>query len=302
LRSNEDMKVFARRVLALEARSVSDEAGLNAMISNYSGVAGKKDLESMKAALRAAPWVAMGLGHTSPLTEQDYQKLLSLKSPPQTKAFIRRVLDREGRKVADEEAFKGFVLGLSLKVPGQSLGELQRRLQSVPWVVPVLNWHLVSGTNAPLTEEGYQSVAKLENNKQMEDYVRRLIAEEARFVKDEGNFLQRIPYISGVDGVLSLDVLKAQIRDPVNSKWIGESVGRTAPLTEAGYQEVAAQKSDVQMKAFFRRLLVADGKRSSDEEVLKTIVPYFSGRLGVQSLELAKEKLQSVPCVMPVDR
>jgi len=152
----------------------------------------------------------------------------------------------------------------------------------------------ISGKEAPLTEKGYQQVAELRSDAEMKDFVIRLLAAEGRSVKRQSWLNGLLPYYSGVASVRSLAILKAELRSPKTRVWIDGGVGRTAPLDEAGYQQVAATKSSLQMKAFARRVVDAEGQRIADQGALGALVSLHNGLVGVQSLVKLQEDLRAV--------
>merc|ERR1719329_460040 len=60
--------------------------------------------------------------------------------------------------------------------------------------------------------------------------------------------------------------------------------GGYAPLTEAGYQQVAVLKSDEEMAKFIRRFLELHGKVVGSDGDLTGFVPFYSGTETVQTL------------------
>merc|ERR1719375_906368 len=100
-------------------------------------------------------------------------------------------------------------------------------------------------------------VAKLKSDADMATFVRRVVASEARTVIDDAALNGVVPFYSGSTSVQSLDSLRAEIRR--GSSWVGFDIGRTAPLSEEGYQQVAARRSDVQMKEFTRPVVASSG-------------------------------------------
>lgn len=134
-KSDEEMKAFIHRVLAAEARYVSDVAELNGLVPFYSGTQNSQNLESLKEELRKAPWVAEGEGRTAPLNDFGYQKVASLKSNAHMMAFARRILNFHNKKCSDEGAFSGIVPYFSGAVSVQNFGQLSQELLSAPWVV-----------------------------------------------------------------------------------------------------------------------------------------------------------------------
>lgn len=253
-----------------------------------------RDLATMKAELRRANWVADGLGRTAQLTEEGYQKVVQLKSTGSTRAFLRRLLEADHSKVTDDKAFDGVVRIYSGEMAAQkSLAELQQVLKSAPWVVPLGDWQGLSGSTAPLTEEGYQLVAKLKNDDEMKSFIHRLLESEARTVQDEAGLNGVVPYHSGTKSVQTLDGLKAEIRDKERNSWVGKDIGRTAELSEEGYASVAERRSNVQMKEFIRRFVIAEF-RTIDAATLNGLVPYHSGKISVQSFDKLKQDIDQL--------
>jgi len=69
------------------------------------------------------------------------------------------------------------------------------------------------------------------------------------------------------------------------------------PLSEEGYQQIAAMKSDGDMKEFIRRVLSKFGFKVADEGELSGFTKHYSGTSAVQDFQRLEEELQSVPWV-----
>lgn len=67
------------------------------------------------------------------------------------------------------------------------------------------------GGTAPLTEKGYKSVAVLHSQKEMEAYIRRVIADRDLHILDEGGLKGMLPYYSGLKATQSLKALSTEI-------------------------------------------------------------------------------------------
>lgn len=242
-------------------------------------------LDELKKELRPMRWVADGMGRTAELSADGHRKVIELASLGNTRAFLRRVLESEHVKVADEASFDRF---LRFEAADGSFDELKAQLLSSSWVVPLEDWQGLSGATAPLTEDGYSMVAKSKSDPEMATFMRRVVASEARTIVDDAALNGIVPFYSGTSAVQNLDNMKAEIRR--GSSWVGLDIGRAAPLSEEGYQQVAARRSNVQMKEFSRRLLSASGS-SIDPGSLNGLVPYHSGKVLVQSFEKLKQDL-----------
>jgi len=278
LQSDTEMQLFMERVLAAEARSVLDWTGLAGTVPYYSGTKGTQDLESMKTELRSASWAGEGGGRVASLTPEGYKEVVGAKNNAQMKAFMRRILDKEGLVVTDEASFNGVVPFYSGVVGSQTFQVMRAEVLNSQWALPLKDWDGVTGETAPLNELGYELVAKMQKDDEMRAFIVRLLSTEARHVKDEFGLHAMVPFFSGTKTTQDMKALKVELRDPKHDVWLADGVGRTADLSEEGYQKVAAQKSDVQMKAFIRRALVVNHMRINEEGGLSGFVPYYSGR------------------------
>ena len=101
---------------------------------------------------------------------------------------------------------------------------------------------------------------------------------------------------SGTRAVQTLAALKKEL----NGTWVGDGVGRAAPLTEEGFKSVQKTDEAAHMKAFFRRLLTASGNQIVDEGALNGIVPFYDGKFGQLSFNEAVAKLQNAPWAVPL--
>jgi len=151
------------------------------------------------------------------------------------------------------------------------------------------------GNSVPLSEKGYQLVAAQKSDEEMKAFVHRVLAKEARYVKDVAELSGLVGFYSGTQGVQDLQSLKKELRA---SPWVAEGEGRTAPLTDFGYQKVAKLKSNAHMMAFARRILNLNNKVCSDEGALIGLVPYYSGQVTVQSFDLLTRELLSAPWIV----
>lgn len=159
---------------------------------------------------------------------------------------------------------------------------------------------------APLTEEGYLSIVALHSNEQMRCFVRRVLAANGLGVSQsmEGALSGFVPFYSGQKATQSLQNMQRELQ---NTPWVvripafvaealmdGAS-GASAPLTEVGYQVVAAMRSDAEMALFIRRVLEGAGGAGSEAQikrVLADLAPIYSGSAGPeQSLAQLKREL-----------
>merc|ERR550537_2162325 len=71
-----------------------------------------------------------------------------------------------------------------------------------------------------------------------------------------------------------------------------EVSGATATLTEEGYQQVAALKSNKDMKEFAHRILGSEALYVADAGELTGAIHWYSGRKDLQDLESLKKELR----------
>jgi len=324
MKNNKEMKKFAHRILNSEARYVTNAAELTGAIHFYSGRMDVQDLATLKAELRKAWWTKAGEGRTAPLTEQGYQSVAKMKSKANMRAFMRRILNAEKKTVSDEEAFFAVAPSYDGEVSTQSFEQLKTELLSAPWAVArsdeqvapaeeenvqeaVVNEVLLQagaqkagdaglGNTAPLTEEGYQQVADMKNNKEMKKFAHRILNSEARYVTNAAELTGAIHFYSGRKSSQDLATLKAELR---SAWWTKAGEGRTAPLTEQGYQAVAKMKSRANMRAFMRRILIANSKTVSDEGAFFALAHHYDGEVSVQTFGQLQNEVLSAPWAVP---
>jgi len=154
------------------------------------------------------------------------------------------------------------------------------------------------GSTAPLTEEGYQQVAALVSNHEMKAFAHRVLNSEARYVGNAGELTGAIHFYSGRRDVQDLATLKEELR---KAWWTKAGEGRTAPLSEQGYQAVVKTKSSANMRAFMRRILNAGKKAASDETAFDAVAPLYDGEVSVQSFDRLQHELLSAAWAEPLD-
>merc|ERR1711957_724859 len=245
---------------------------------------------------------------------------MGMKSKANMRAFMRRILNAERKTVSDEEAFLAVAPYYDGEVSTQSFEQLKTELLSAPWAAArtdeqaapaeeenveedVVSEVLLQagaqkagdaglGNTAPLTEEGYQQVAELKNNKELKKFAHRILNSEARYATNAAELTGAIHFYSGRMDVQDLATLKAELR---KAWWTKAGEGRTAPLTEQGYQAMAKMKSEANMRAFVRRILNAEKKTVSDEEAFFAVAASYDGEVSTQSFEQLKTELLSAP-------
>jgi hypothetical protein len=167
-------------------------------------------------------------------------------------------------------------------------------LQHLQGVEKLLSPALGLGSTAPVTQRGYEQVAALKSDEEMKTFMRRLAAAEARVINGEGELNGVAPFYSGTVGTQDLARLQNELR---HATWVAEGPGRTAPLSEPGYQVVAQLKSKENFMAFARRILDQANLKVADEGSFKGLVPYYDGETAIQSFEQLQHELTSAAWV-----
>jgi len=154
----------------------------------------------------------------------------------------------------------------------------------------------ITGHNAPLDEKGYQTVADLKDNDEMQDYIRRVAGEMGFLVGPGGGGPMNgfTPFFSGVKAKRNYNALKAELQKAVDSPntWLIAN-GANADLDEDGFDSIAkAGESSKDMADFIRRM--AEGLLDlevTNDRGLKAFVPFYNGEKGHLSYNALKEEL-----------
>jgi len=290
LRSNDEMKAFIHRVLEADGLYAADKGELNGLVKYYSGAHGPgriQSLEALKQELRHSYWVNKGEGWTAALSEVGYQSVAGRSSRAHMTAFARRILNEEHKKIMDEAALAGLVPYHSGEISVQSFEKLKQDLLSADWVRD-------AEAETPLTESGYQLIASHKSDDEMMAFAHRVMESEARHVGNATELSRLVPFYSGTQGVQSLEALKTELRE---KWWVHPGEGRTAALSEVGYQKVAERSSRAHMTAFARRILKEEHKEVVVEGALAGLIPYHSGEISAQSFDKLKQDLLSADWV-----
>lgn len=137
---------------------------------------------------------------------------------------------------------------------------------------------IATGAFAPLNEVGYVAVAALQNETQMERYIRRAAAALDMTVKSDQSLRGLVPFYSGTKSKRSFAALQAEMKKIASrpNAWLAPR-GETAQLTEEGYSTVAALGSSLEMAQFVRRTINSMHMQVKNEQGLRGLVPYYSG-------------------------
>jgi len=153
----------------------------------------------------------------------------------------------------------------------------------------------MAGHSATLDEQGYQSVAKLKDNSQMQDYIRRVAGEMGFSVSPGGGGPLNgfTPFFSGVKAKRNFNALKSELQKAIDAPntWLIPN-GANADLDEDGYSSIAKLHDSNEMQEFVRRLAenLID-MEVTNERGLKAFAPFYSGEKGHLSYDALKEEL-----------
>jgi len=232
----------------------------------------------LEKANRASDGTGGVLGSIAPLNEAGYLSVVKLSTNAEMDVFIRRVVNKLNLELRDEGAMDGLVPHFSGVRGFSTYFLLVQELvgiasQDNTWLIEhsspphfrsifmQFNVSQLSESEidlmideAPLNQDGYEAVARLNGDAKMSRYMRRVIKEMGPFyVSDEGRFQGIIRFYSGRKGgaVQSFAKLRFEaiggVRDA--EPWLAS--GESVLVNENGYRAVAALKNDTEMATFF---------------------------------------------------
>jgi len=133
---------------------------------------------------------------------------------------------------------------------------------------------------------GYEAVQAARNNTAMVEFIEFLVAGAGGDIVDPSQLRIVADRYSGIREERTWDRLWEDLQD---MRWLPN--GTTASLTEVGYNAVGVWRDNLQMEAFIRRVIAAQGGQVLNEDGLMDFVPYFSGDLAWQSLKAIRAEL-----------
>lgn len=153
----------------------------------------------------------------------------------------------------------------------------------------------INGHTASLDEKGYQAVADLKDNEEMQDYIRRVSTEMGFLVGPGGGGPLNgfTPFFSGVKSKRNYNALKAELQKAIDSPktWLIPN-GANADLDEEGFESIAKSGEAKEMADFVTRLTeVLLDMEVTNERGLKAFVPFYNGDKGHLSYDALKEEL-----------
>jgi hypothetical protein len=156
------------------------------------------------------------------------------------------------------------------------------------------------GKTAALSQAGYEKVASLKDDTEMKEYIKRVIDKYDCRVVNEGGLSGIVPWFSGTTMTQSLPQLEDTLLYAVLSSpsWLAYKNsdhinGDKAELSFMGYVQVAAMKSDDQMKKFVARVCHDMGVKIVDEGGFTGMVKYYSGHDNFQSFDRLRSEIKS---------
>jgi len=160
----------------------------------------------------------------------------------------------------------------------------------------------INGDSAPLTEEGYQTLAETMDPGEMETFVRRVCDKLSLKVIDSQGLRELVPRYDGERETQNYGALEAELQrlQGQEDSWLevdlrsedGSPVhGSNAPLSKVGYFAVAKLKSQEEMTEFTRRLVSDMGFNIINEGMLGGLVEWYSGEKVTQSFDALQSEI-----------
>jgi hypothetical protein len=172
--------------------------------------------------------VAIATGQTATMDWKGYAAVVALKNDTQMERFVRRKAAKMDMTVKSDQALRGFVPFFSGTKGNRPFGALEVEMKRIAHKTN--GWLAPRGSTAPLTEDGYQTVASLGSSLEMAEFAHR-VANDMNFdvIKEEG-LKGMVPYYSGERTKSNFTALKNEM-NKVSSKPDGTGwlVPRKAP-------------------------------------------------------------------------
>lgn len=137
------------------------------------------------------------------------------------------------------------------------------------------------GWTAPLDEAGYEAIAALKSDDDMEMFVRRVIDAYDCKIVNQASFMGTVPWFSGTTAVQSFEKLQETLLYAVLARtgnpWLAyknsdATTGTNAELSFMGYVEVAATRRQEEMVSFARRVCEKLGVQIVEESGLQDML------------------------------
>jgi len=249
------------------------------------------------------------LGDTVPLTPEGFQAVMDAPCGYEKELFVGRVVKDLGFDVKNETALHEWMTVVYKEahtLPGlRALISRASEDGTCPWLSPMpislmtlekpvrkpvrrkpskVNMieskeqgigKSMSGKTAPLNERGYKGVAKLRSQKQMEIFVRRLVANQGLYVVDEGALRGMVPYYSGAKATQSFKALTTEIEKAEKKKknsWVSSTY---KPLKEPPPKLEEEEEAEPEARPSLSDLVVKPKKNNEKKKE--------KGRIGADS-------------------
>lgn len=181
------------------------------------------------------------------------------------------------------------------------------------------------GYEVMLNKRGYEVIVDEGHERDMEDFVRRLIAERGLRLIHEEDFQAVLRYYNGQCATRPFAALKAELRHATEESkcrrpWLALEgisarrahgkraqgmhflseveisgklgIGATAPINSVGYRRVAHLGQNGEMADYIRRVISLMDLEIASEWGLRNFVPYYSGECGTQSFTMLVDQLR----------
>jgi len=245
---------------------------------------------SLDVAFTSADTPSDSLAAAVELSDEGLNTISALHNEKEMALFIRRLLNNGARVVIDPRGLKTVAKRYSATGSHvMALKDLKEELAHAWWVGEG------QGKTATLNDGGFEAVAGLKNEVQMRAFLRRVVSAMGREVNNNAVIDTLAEQLAGVNAKNRFHDLRNLLRDPrfTSQGTHNEKVlAADLPLTEVGYQRLAMQRDNEQMKVFVKRILASEGRSVKDEGLLSGFVPYFSGVVGSRDLNSLRAELR----------
>lgn len=188
-------------------------------------------------------------GNDAPLSETGYRQVAKMHSNEEMKKYVLRLLESERCTLKDERGLDGLVPFFSGEISTQGF----RALQDEIWSAKGGHW-VASGSTVTLTEDGYQRVATMKSNKEMNAFVLRIIEVGGCTVIDEAGLNGAVHFFSGVAGVQSMELLECELSGEEAKEWIADCEGKFGTCKD-GHMVSESQKARMMTSGATRWIL-----------------------------------------------
>jgi len=158
------------------------------------------------------------------------------------------------------------------------------------------------GSNIDLSEAGYISVLQLNNNHEMEVFLRRTISDLGLNIVSERGLKSMIPSLSGEAGMSTFGGMKGKLLNMLGKvdAWVADpnqipegphKGGGDAPVSEDGYEFTANLHSNPEMVSFIDRVVDSMGLHVTNHGGVEGLAPFYSGDKQVGDLQALKSEI-----------